>query len=173
MEFDLKQATEILERTPAALTSMVSGLSSGWTDSVRDRDNWQPYDVIGHLIHGEKTDWIPRARIILAQEGDVRFEPYDRWAQFKDSEGKSLAELLEEFAARRADNLEILRTWNLTDEQLDLQGTHPELGRVKLRQLLATWVVHDLTHVRQIAASMAGRYSDQVGVWKEYLSILN
>jgi hypothetical protein len=172
MNFDLDQATEILERTPAALASMLNGLSRGWTDSLGDGENWQPYDVIGHLIHGEKTDWIPRARIILSQNDDTTFEPFDRWAQFEDSQGKALTEILEEFAARRADNLNILRTWQLTPEQLDLQGMHPELGRVNLRQLIATWVVHDLTHIRQIATSMAARYREDVGVWKEYLSIL-
>jgi hypothetical protein len=173
MNFDLNEASEILERTPAALGSLLGGLSTSWTDSRGNRDEWQPYDVLGHLIHGEKTDWIPRARIILAQEGNVTFEPFDRLAQFEDSKGKSLAELLEEFAALRADGLKILRSWQLTPAQLDMQGIHPELGKVTLRQLLATWVVHDLNHIRQIATAMAGRYREDVGVWQKYLSILN
>ena len=133
---------------------------------------WQPYDVVGHLIHGEETDWIPRARIILEQGEDRTFVPFDRFAQFERSEGKSLDELLDEFAALRAENLETLRAWNLTSAQLDLRGMHPELGESTLRQLLATWVVHDLNHIRQIVTAMAGRYGGEVGPWREYLSIL-
>ncbi|MEP7149559.1 MAG: DinB family protein [Acidobacteriota bacterium] len=132
-----------------------------------------PYDVIGHLIHGEKTDWIPRARIILEQGEHRSFVAFDRFAQFENSKGKSLTELLDEFARLRTENVDTLRVWNLTDEQLvDLEGLHQELGRVTLRQLLATWVVHDLNHVRQIVTVMARRYDTEVGVWKEYLSIL-
>ncbi len=133
---------------------------------------WQPFDIIGHLIHGEKTDWIPRARIILGQGENLTFVPFDRFAQFENSKGKSVTQLLDEFAALRAENISTLRSWKLTDDQLALEGIHPELGRVTLRQLLATWVVHDLNHVRQIVTTMAKRYDSEVGVWKEYLSIL-
>jgi len=136
-----------------------------------DRD-WQPYDVIGHLIHGEHTDWIPRARIILELGENRTFVPFDRFAQFENSKGKSVAQLLDEFAKQREASLDTLRSWNLTEEQLDLVGMHPELGTVTLRQLLATWVVHDLTHIRQIVAAMAKRYDAEVGPWKGYLSIL-
>src|SRR5687767_15461623 len=123
MNFDLDQSSEILERTPAVLGSLLKGLSTGWTDSTGNPEAWQPYDVIGHLIHGEKTDWIPRARVILAQEGT--FEPFDRFAQFEDSKGKSLQELLEEFAGLRSESLDILRSWNLTPAHFDMQGVHP------------------------------------------------
>ena len=131
-----------------------------------------PFDIVGHLIHGEETDWIPRARIILEHGDKQTFVPFDRFAQFENSKGKSLTQLLDEFAKLRAENLDTLRSWSLTDAQLDLEGMHPELGRVTLRQLLATWVVHDLNHVRQIVTAMAKRYEGEVGVWKEYLSIL-
>lgn len=172
MNFNLAQASEILERTPAALDAMLNGLSAAWTDSAGDKENWKPFDIIGHLIEAERTDWIPRARIILSQENGAVFEPFDRLAQFQTSEGRTLAELLAAFAEARAETLETLRSWDLTKDQLDLEGTHPELGKVTLRQLLATWVVHDLTHIRQIAIVMAARYREDVGVWKEYLSIL-
>ena len=133
---------------------------------------WNPYDVVGHLIHGEETDWIPRARIILAQGDNRTFVPFDRFAQFEKSKGRSLAQLLDEFAKLRVENIETLRSWNLTDAELDLEAIHPELGPVTLRQLLATWVVHDLNHIRQIVTAMAGKYASEVGVWREYLSIL-
>jgi hypothetical protein len=124
------------------------------------------------LIHGEETDWIPRARIILQQGENRTFVPFDRFAQHERSKGKSLAQLLDEFAELRRENLDTLRSWSLTDTQLDLEGIHPELGRVTLRQLLGTWVVHDLNHIRQITTVMAKRYEEEVGPWKEYLSIL-
>lgn len=172
MNFDLIKASQVLERTPQALDSLLGGLSDDWTGSNENREDWQPYDVIGHLIHGEKTDWIPRARIILAQEAGAAFEPFDRLAQFEDSKGKTLPELLDEFARLRSENLTTLHAWHLAPAQLDLPGLHPELGKVTLRQLLATWVVHDLNHIRQIATSMASRYREDVGVWQKYLSIL-
>ncbi|HSK73571.1 MAG TPA: DinB family protein, partial [Pyrinomonadaceae bacterium] len=127
---------------------------------------------IGHYIHGEETDWIPRAEIILAQGENLTFKPFDRFAQFEKSKGKTSSELLETFANLRQRNIEILKSWNLTDEQLNLKGIHPELGEVTLKQLLATWVVHDLNHIRQIVTVMAKQYAEDVGAWKEYLSIL-
>lgn len=178
MRFELEKSIAVLSATPATLRSLLEGLSEEWTGGdgqdphSRDRE-WRPYDVIGHLIHGEETDWIPRANIILEQGRYRTFVPFDRFAQFERSKGKSLAELLDEFAQLRNENIETLRSWNLTEQQLDLEGTHPELGRVNLRQLLATWVVHDLNHIRQIVTAMAKRYSGEVGVWREYLSILN
>jgi hypothetical protein len=180
MDFELSKATQVLATTPATLTSLLGNLSAEWTGpAIQDPESkiqnpeWSPYDVIGHLIHGEETDWIPRARIILAQSVDRTFVPFDRFAQFENSKGKSLAQLLDEFSRVRAANLAVLRSWNLTEDQLDLEGIHPELGQVTLRQLLSTWVVHDLNHVRQIVTVMAKNYESQVGRWKEYLSILD
>lgn len=172
MKFDLENAIEILSATPGMLRAMLGGRSDGWVSSSDNTDSWQAFDVVGHLIHGEETDWIPRARIILEQGENHTFVPFDRFAQFENSKGKSLEDLLTEFEEARAKSLAELRSWNLTGEQLESKGTHPELGRVTLNQLLATWVVHDLNHIRQIATSMARRYDAEVGPWKEYLSIL-
>ena len=173
MKFDLTGATEILRQTPYTLSRMLEDLSPEWTESKGDAENWSPYDVIGHLIHGEETDWIPRAEIILAQAENRTFEPYDRFAQFKKSNKASLSDLLTEFAHARNTNIEKLGRWQLTPDQLALIGMHPELGEVTLEQLLATWVVHDLNHIRQIVEYMAAQYGDNVGPWKAYLSILN
>ena len=172
MGFSLENSIEVLRITPATLRSMLAELSEEWTSGARDSEEWSPFDIVGHLIHGEQTDWIPRARIILEQGADPTFVPFDRFAQFENSKGKSLAQLLDEFARLRTGNLDTLRSWNLTDEQLDLEGNHPELGRVTLRQLIATWLVHDLTHIRQIVTVIAKRYEQEVGVWREYLAIL-
>jgi hypothetical protein len=172
MKFMIGNAIELLERTPDAISTMLDGLSEAWT-SGGGREDWSPFDIVGHLIHGERTDWIPRARIILDQGGDRTFVPFDRHAQFRESQIKSLADLLKEFAVLRAANLKTLRKWDLTPEQLALHGVHPELGDVTLAQLIATWVVHDLNHISQITRKMAVRYSENVGVWKEYLSILS
>lgn len=172
MKFELGQAIEILRQTPYSLTRMLEDLSPEWTGSSEDRDNWAPYDVIGHLIHGELTDWIPRAEIILAQGENRTFTPYDRLAQFENSRGRSLRDLLTEFAHLRNTNLEKLFAWQLSDEDLSLKGIHPELGEVTLEQLLATWIVHDLNHIRQIATCLAAKYAPNVGPWKAYLSIL-
>ena len=129
--------------------------------------------IVGHLIHGERTDWIPRAKIILAQGDERRFTPYDRFAQFQESKGKSLADLLHEFADLRAKNLATLTGWNLSDEQLALQGVHPEFGPVTMRQLLATWVGHDLGHIAQTARVMAKQYRDAIGPWRAYLPVMD
>lgn len=172
MKFEIENAIEVLSATPAALRAMLGGLSDSWISSSNDSDSWQAFDVVGHLIHGEETDWIPRARIILEQGENRTFVPFDRFAQFENSKGKRLSDLLAEFEEARAKSLSELRSWNLTGEQLGLKGMHPELGEVSLSQLLATWVVHDLNHLRQIATAMARRYDAEVGPWKEYLSIL-
>lgn len=173
MNFDISLSIEILSSTPRVVRELLYGLSGPWTtNDAEDRETWQPFDVLGHLIHGEETDWIPRAKMILAQDEARTFVPFDRFAQFEKSRGKSLAELLDEFERLRSQNIEILRGWNLGEAQLDLEGVHPELGPVTMRQLLATWVVHDLNHIRQIVTAMARKYEDQVGVWREYLSIL-
>jgi len=172
MKFQLEQALEILEKTPETLRSMLGNLSDEWTESFDNKEDWSAFDIVGHYIHAEETDWIPRAEIILKQGANPTFEPFDRFAQFELSKGKTLPELLATFAERRRASLETLRSWNLTDEQLALRATHPELGEVTLEQLLSTWVVHDLTHIRQIVANLAKKYSENVGVWREYLSIL-
>jgi hypothetical protein len=172
MEFELEQAVEILERTPSVLNQLLGGLSDEWTLKNEGADSWSPFDILGHLIHGEETDWIPRAKIIL-EHGEARaFEPFDRFAQFEMSQGKSLDELLETFGSLRQRNLEALKALNPTREQWGKRGKHPELGTVTLGQLLATWVVHDLSHLSQITRVMCRQYEEAVGPWKEYLPIL-
>jgi hypothetical protein len=172
MEFQLARALEILERTPATFRAILGGLPAEWTAPNEGPDTFSAFDNLGHLIHGERTDWIPRARIILAQGADRRFEPYDRFAQYRESEGKRVAELLDEFAGLRAGNLAILRGWSLSDRELALEGEHPALGPVTLRQLLAAWVAHDLGHVAQTARVLARQYREAVGPWREYLPVL-
>ena len=168
---DLEEALAILERTPAALFALLARLPEPWIHATEGEGTWSPYDVIGHLIHGERTDWIPRARHILA--GEARpFEPFDRTAQFCDSEGKTLEELLATFAELRRENTTALRGMNLMVDDFDRRGLHPELGEVTLGQLIATWVVHDLDHIGQIARTMAKFYGKATGPWSEYLSIL-
>ncbi len=171
--FDISSALAVLERTPATLTAILSGLPESWTAPNEGPDTFSAFDNVGHLIHGERTDWIPRATIILGQGAIRRFEPYDRFAQFTESQGKTLPTLLDEFATLRAANLETLRGWNLTASDLHLTGEHPALGSVTLRQLLASWVVHDLGHVAQISRVMARQYRAAVGPWREYLPILD
>lgn|SRR5947209_7521858 len=170
-DFKLNDAVMILERTPSVLNALLDGIPETWERATEGEGTWSPYDVVGHLIHGELTDWIPRARHILA--GETRpFETFDRMAQFIESEGKSLNELLMTFAELRRENVAALLEMNLTDDELDRKGLHPELGEVTLRQLLATWMVHDLDHLAQIARTMAKVYTDAVGPWEAYLSIL-
>lgn len=169
--FNLDDAAAILERTPASLSALLDGLPETWVRATEGEGTWSPYDVIGHLIHGERTDWMPRARHILASETRP-FEPFDRTAQFTASKGKSLGDLLETFADLRQKNVAALSALNLTAEDLDRKGQHPELGEVTLGELLATWVVHDLDHITQITRTMSKVYSNAVGPWQEYLSIL-
>src|SRR5919206_2720124 len=173
MDFDLAAGTAVLERTPDTLRALLAGLPGAWTDATEGPETWSPYVIVGHLIHGERTDWIPRSRIILAQGPERRFTPFDRFAQFRESEGKSLADLLDEFARLRSENLATLREWRLTDAQLALEGEHPEFGAVTLRQLLATWVAHDLGHVAQTARVMAKQYREAVGPWRAYLPVMD
>ena len=173
MDFDLTAGTAILERTPHTFRAMLAGLPAAWIDADEGPETWSPYVIVGHLIHGERTDWMARARIILAQGPERRFEPYDRFAQFHESQGKSLADLLDEFARLRAENLSTLAGWRLTDSQLALEGEHPEFGLVTLRQLLATWVAHDLGHIAQTARVMAKQYRDAVGPWRAYLPVMD
>jgi hypothetical protein len=169
--FSLDDAVAILERTPASLSALLAGLPETWTRATEGDGTGSPYDVIGHLIHGERTDWMPRTRHILA--GETRpFEPFDRTAQFTESEGKSLDELLAIFADLRRENVAALAGMTLSDADLGRRGLHPELGDVTLGQLLATWVVHDLDHVAQVARTMAKVYAEATGPWSVYLSIL-
>ncbi|HEX6315445.1 MAG TPA: DinB family protein [Gemmatimonadaceae bacterium] len=172
MQFDLPAGTAILQRTPATLRAMLYGLPSTWVNATEGPDTWSAYDIVGHLIHGERTDWIPRAQIILTQGHDLRFEPYDRFAQSRESKGKSLGDLLDEFDGLRHANLERLESWRLTEVHMALEGEHPEFGRVTLEQLLATWVVHDLGHIAQIARVMAKQYREAIGPWTAYLPIV-
>lgn len=172
MNFELNQAVEVLERTPTVLNAMLDGVSEPWITSNYGPDTFSPFDVVGHLIHGEREDWIPRARMILEHGESKPFEPFDRYAMYKDSAGKSIDELLATFAALRDQNVTALRAMNLKPEQLDLRGTHPELGRVTMRQLLATWVVHDLNHIHQIAKCMAYQYGEEVGPWRVHVGVL-
>ncbi len=173
MDFNLTDGVSVLERTPGVLRSMLGGLSASWIERDEGPDTWSPFVIVGHLIHGERTDWIPRARIILEQGSDRRFSPYDRFAQFQESAGKPLATLLDEFEALRRENIAALRHWRLSDAQLELTGVHPEFGNVTLRQLLATWVAHDLGHIAQIARVMAKQYRDAIGPWRAYLPIVD
>ena len=173
MDFELTAGIAILERTPATFRAMLAGLAPAWTDATEGPDTWSPYIIIGHLIHAERTDWITRAEIILAQFPERRFTPYDRFAQFRESQGKSLAELLDEFERLRAGNVAKLAGWKLTDAQLALEGEHPAFGPVTLRQLLATWVAHDLGHVAQAARVMAKQYREAVGPWRSYLPVMD
>ncbi len=171
MQFELDAAVAVLGRTPGTLDALLTGLPPEWLNATEGADTWSPFDVVGHLIHGEETDWIPRARIILT-EGERRpFDPFDRFAQLEKSTGKTLEQLLDEFRGLRRDNLETLATWNLGATDLERRGRHPDLGIVTLRQLLATWVAHDLAHIGQIVRVMAKQYREAVGPWKTYMSV--
>lgn len=172
MEFDLNKAKEVLERTPALLSQMLVGLSDEWILSNEGANSWSPYDIVGHLIHGEKTDWIPRMEIFLSDSDEKTFEPFDRFAQFRNSQGKSLNDLLDEFAELRRKNLDILDFKKLLPADLQRKARHPALGQVLLSELLAAWVVHDLNHIAQISRTMAHQYRDEVGPWQEYMGIL-
>ena len=170
MDFNLEQAVPILERTPAVIAGLLQDLPDDWTRVDEGPDTWSPRQVLGHLINGERTDWIPRARIILRQEKVRRFDPFDRFADINSP--RPLGELLKEFDRLRADNVATLRGWNLRESDLALTGEHPELGAVTMSQLLATWVVHDLSHIAQITRTMARAYTDAVGPWTAYFRVL-
>ena len=172
MNFTIATAIEILEQTPGTLTHMLQNLSAAWTTNNEGGDTWSVYNVIGHLAHGERTDWMTRAELILSDNTDKTFKTFDRLAQFKASEGKSLQQLLEEFAALRNRNIETLRSKKITEQDLLKKGIHPVFGEVTLSQLLSTWTVHDLDHISQISRVMAKQYKEAVGPWIEYLKIL-
>jgi DinB superfamily len=172
MRFELSAAMDLLRRTPATLRALLDGVGDDWAGSREGPRTFSPFDVVGHLIDGEETDWIPRARIILARGPDPRFEPYDRFRHQGRNAGRTLDSLLTEFAELRAANLSLLGTWRLGEAELDLPGNHPSLGAVTLRQLLAAWVVHDLGHLAQVSRVMAKQYRDEVGPWVPYLPVL-
>ncbi|HKO82443.1 MAG TPA: DinB family protein [Chitinophagaceae bacterium] len=173
MHFKLDKSHEILERTPVVLKTLLSGISDEWYMNNEGPETFSPYDVIGHLIHGEKTDWRDRATMILEHGESKTFIPYDRFAQFEQSKGKSLQQLLKEFEELRTANLKWLYSLKLTEADLDKKGMHPGLGQVTLRQLLSTWVIHDLTHIAQVARVMAKQYKEEMGPWVEYFRIMN
>jgi len=173
MDFDLTAGRGILERTPTAVRAMLARLPPCWTDTTEGPETWSPYVIVGHLIQGERANWIPRAQLILAQGPERRFSPFDRLDRSRDGERPALASLLDEFARLRAENLNTLAAWRLTDSQLNLEGEHPEFGAVTLRQLLATWVAHDLAHVAQTARVMAKQYREAVGPWRAYLGVMD
>lgn len=174
MQFSLETALPILERTPSVLNELLCGVGDAWTMPNEGPETWSPFDVVGHLIHGERTDWIPRARIILEYGEGRPFEPFDRFAQFEQSRGKSMKTLLDEFLGLRDQNLMVLHDMDLQPADLDRKGIHPELGPVSLAHLLAAWVVHDLGHIAQISRVMAKQYESEIGVWRGsgYLGIL-
>jgi hypothetical protein len=170
--FRLSEAVALLRRTPGALDALLRGLPDTWTRRAEGEKTWSPYDIVGHLIHGEHTGWIPRARHILEQGDSQPFPPLDRNAQFTESQGKSLEQLLDEFAHARAESLTALERLNLAPADLERRGRHPALGAVTLGQLLATWATHDLTHLHQISRVMARQYADAVGPWSAFLGVL-
>lgn len=172
MQFELSKSLEILERTPVAIEALLAGLSEEWTHRNEGPETWSPYDIVGHLIHGEKTDWIPRMELILSDLPDKTFAPFDRFAQFQESRGKTLLVLLDEFKNLRKQNVEKLRALNPGAGELAVKGVHPVFGEVTLSQLLATWVVHDLNHLAQLSRVLASQYREAVGPWVEYLRVL-
>ena len=172
MDFRLDAALPVLRRTPTVLRALLTGLPADWTDAVETPGTWSPFDVVGHLIHGERTDWLPRVEHILRHGDSVPFPPFDREAMFAASRGISLGELLDTFERLRVRNLDRLMALGLTDADLARRGRHPEFGEVTMGQHLATWVAHDLDHIGQIVRVMARQYSEAVGPWRAYLSIL-
>ena len=173
MNFEMNSAFEILSRTPAVLHTLLGGLSEDWLINNEGPDTFSPYDVVGHMIHGEKTDWAVRAKMILEYGATKTFIPWDRFAQYEESRGRSLNELLDDFELLRKDNVDWLRGLKLTTDDLDKKGMHPKLGTVTLRNLLSTWVAHDLTHIAQITRVMAKQYKSEMGPWPEFFRILN
>ncbi|HCX20705.1 MAG: hypothetical protein CMB80_07660 [Flammeovirgaceae bacterium] len=171
MEFNLNKTIEILERTPRVLKALLSDLPDEWTLHNEGPETWSPFDILGHLIVGEQTDWIPRMQMILSESVEA-FPPFDMKAQFEASQGKTMAKLLEEFSEWRAKNVEVLKATPIDDAQLNKTGIHPEFGEVKLKDMLATWTVHDLGHIAQISRVMAKQYKTEVGPWIQYLGIL-
>lgn len=173
MRYSIEKSLEILERTPAVLQSLLAGISDDWVMNNEGADTFSPYDVVGHLIHGEKTDWTARIKVILQYGHSKTFERWDRFAQYEDSKGKTLQQLLDAFMVIRKENIAWFKSLNLTEADFERKGMHPVLGEVTLRNLLSTWVVHDLTHLAQITRVMAKQYKEEMGPWPEFFRILN
>lgn len=173
MQFDLSKTIEVLDRTPAVLKSLLGNLNNDWAMQNEGPDTFSPFDVVGHLLHGEKTDWPQRIRVILEHGTTQTFIPYDRFAMYEESKGKSLQQLLEEFEQLRRANMQWLKSLDLTETDFDRKGVHPKFGEVTLRQLMSTWVIHDLTHLSQITRVMAKQYKEEMGPWVEYFRLMN
>ncbi len=173
VNFTLENALPVLNRTPAVVRALLWGIPDPWVKAIEGPDTWSPFDIVGHLIHGERTDWIVRTEILLAYGETQPFTPFDRFAQFEASRGKTLPELLDTFTELRAENLLRLESLGLTTEDLQRRGRHPELGSCTLGELLATWVAHDLSHIAQIARVMGRQYTAAVGPWRAYLPMLD
>lgn len=172
MNYEPKAAVAVLSRTPSTLRSMLSGLPDAWLMNNEGPDTWSPYDVVGHLVHGDRSDWTQRAALILEQGENRTFTPFNRTAMYEESKGKTIDDLLQEFAELRDANLGLFASWELDDDKLALTGIHPKFGTVTLRQLLSTWVAHDLSHIAQISRVMAKQYRDEIGPWREFLPIM-
>lgn len=173
MLYSLEKSYEILARTPAVLNALLAGVSEEWVMNNEGPETFSPYDIAGHLVHGEKTDWVVRIKRILEFGNSRTFDLFDRFAQYKDSKGKTLQQLLDEFEQLRGENIRWLKSLNLSATDLDKTGMHPVLGEVTMRHLLATWVVHDLTHIAQITRVMAKQYKEEMGPWTDFFRILN
>jgi DinB superfamily len=173
MEHHLAHSIALLARTPATLNSFLRDLPEAWTSTNEGQNTWSVFDVVGHLIHGERTDWMPRAKRILEFGESKAFDPFDRFAQNRESQGQSLPQLLDEFARLRSDNLTQLRALNLQPQDFQRRGRHPALGAVTLSELLATWAAHDLTHLHQISRIMAYQYREAVGPWSKFLGVMH
>jgi hypothetical protein len=173
MEHHLPHTVALLGRTPATLNALLRELPDAWTSQHEGDNTWSAFDIVGHLIHGDRTDWMPRVRMVLDRGETRAFEPFDRWGHVRESQGKSLGQLLDEFARVRSDNLDALRALNLRADDLGRRGLHPALGVVTLSELLATWAAHDLNHLHQISRVMAHQYREAVGPWSGYLGVLS
>ena len=171
MQFEIEKALPVLERTPQVIEALLYGLADEWVYSNEGADTWTPFDIVAHLIHGEKTDWIPRTQVIVG-EGSKVFVPFDMEGHQKEKKGKTMSQLLDEFKVLRKENLALLKTIDITNDSLDHTGIHPVLGPVTLRHLLASWVVHDLTHIHQLSRVMAKQYEEAVGPWKQFMGVL-
>lgn len=172
MRFDLERASQVLGRTPATLRALLSGLDDAWLHADEGEGTFSPFEVVGHLLEAERTNWLPRARVIRAGDPGASFPPFDRFAHRRIHAGRPLEDLIDEFAAARRESLAEVASWGLDEAALDARANHPEFGPVSLRQLLATWVVHDLGHLAQVVRVMAKRYGQDVGPWERFLPIL-
>ena len=172
MKFDMNKSLQILERTPQVVEVLLKGLDEEWIINNEGGNTWSPYDVVGHFVIAEKTNWIPRIKSITGTDSSKKFPPFDRFGMFEDSKGKSLGDLIEEFKRLRKQNVLQLKSIVTSESLLDQTGIHPEFGEVTLRQLLSTWVVHDFTHLSQIIRVMAKQYKEATGPWAAYLSVV-